>query len=59
MSSGGGGPTNKWNAVVNVEGFSSHDFLELLNQEAQRGNTNVVVKHCTDGEFAFFGNYAQ
>lgn len=57
MSTQPGGPPNKWSEKIKTDGFTSRDFLDLLNDEAKRGNTNVVVKKCTDGEFTFFGNY--
>lgn len=51
------GPPDKWNDKVKTDGMSSQDFLDLVNDEAKKGNTDVVVKQCTDGEFTFFGNY--
>lgn len=50
-------PGDMWNAKIKTDGMSSQDFIDLLNDEAKKGNVDVVLKDCTDGEFAFFGNY--
>ena len=50
-------PGDQWKQKVKTDGMSSQDFIDLLNDEAKKGNTDVVVKRCTDGEFTFFGNY--
>lgn len=57
MSSGGGPHGDKWNFKASIDTLSSDQVLQLLNDEADKGNTTVLFADCKDGEFAFFGNY--
>lgn len=50
-------PPDHWKVKVNIDGQSSDQVLALLNQQAALGNVAAVIVDCTDGKFAFFGNY--
>ena len=52
------GPPDKWNFVQKIDGMSSGQVQELLNDQAALGNTTVLFAPCKDGNFLFFGNYS-
>lgn len=51
------GPPDKWNFKAKIDGLTSKDVLDLLNDQASKGNTDVIRIPCLDGTFLFFGNY--
>ena len=58
MSKGGkvGQPADKW-IKVKTELLTSGDFLDLINDQADKGYTQWNTRRGPDGEYTYFGNY--
>jgi hypothetical protein len=52
------GPPNKWNEYKNIGNLSSQQVDDLIDNEAGLGNSDALYVPCADGDFLFFGNYA-
>jgi hypothetical protein len=53
-----GPPPDKWSVAKKIDGLTSGEVQELLNDQADLGNTTVLFAPCRDGNFLFFGNYS-
>lgn len=51
------GPPNKWSSYTTIDGWEADAVLDLLNTQADKGNTTVLFAMTANGNVLFFGNY--